>query len=116
VTFAYAAVTPVRDDAANLERLSACMVAQVRRPVAWIIVDNGSVDGTPELAERLACEHPWITPLAIPGAPTVVRGAPIVVWGPGTPAVMHAVDEYVELAELEQAVAVFTDVITRWGG
>ena len=46
----------------------------------------------------------------------VVRGAPIVVWGPGTPAVMHAVDEYVELAELEQAVAVFTDVAARWGG
>jgi succinyl-diaminopimelate desuccinylase len=45
----------------------------------------------------------------------VVRGAPIVVWGPGTPAVMHARDEYVELAELEQAAAEFTDVVTRWG-
>jgi succinyl-diaminopimelate desuccinylase len=33
----------------------------------------------------------------------VVRGAPVVVWGPGTPAVMHAVDEYVEVAEVEQA-------------
>jgi succinyl-diaminopimelate desuccinylase len=46
----------------------------------------------------------------------VVRGAPIVVWGPGTPAVMHARDEYVELAELEQAAAVFADVVRRWGG
>jgi succinyl-diaminopimelate desuccinylase len=46
----------------------------------------------------------------------VVGGAPIVVWGPGTPAVMHAVDEYVELAELEQAAAVFTDVVARWTG
>jgi succinyl-diaminopimelate desuccinylase len=45
----------------------------------------------------------------------VVRGAPIVVWGPGTPAVMHARDEYVELAELEQAAAVFADVVRRWG-
>jgi succinyl-diaminopimelate desuccinylase len=44
----------------------------------------------------------------------VVRGAPIVVWGPGTPAVMHAVDEYVELAELEQATRAFTDVVARW--
>jgi succinyl-diaminopimelate desuccinylase len=44
----------------------------------------------------------------------VVRGAPIVVWGPGTPAVMHAVDEYVEVAELEQAAAVFGDVVARW--
>jgi succinyl-diaminopimelate desuccinylase len=39
-----------------------------------------------------------------------------VVWGPGTPAVMHAVDEYVELAEVEQAAAAFTDVVSRWGG
>jgi succinyl-diaminopimelate desuccinylase len=28
---------------------------------------------------------------------------------------MHAVDEYVELGELEQAAAAFTDVVTRWG-
>jgi succinyl-diaminopimelate desuccinylase len=45
----------------------------------------------------------------------VVGGAPIVVWGPGTPAVMHAADEYVELAELEQAVTMFGNVVGRWG-
>jgi succinyl-diaminopimelate desuccinylase len=45
----------------------------------------------------------------------VVGGAPIVVWGPGTPAVMHAVDEYVEVAELEQAAAAFSAVVSRWG-
>jgi succinyl-diaminopimelate desuccinylase len=45
-----------------------------------------------------------------------VAGAPVVVWGPGTPAVMHARDEYVEVAELEQAAAVFTEVARRWEG
>lgn len=44
----------------------------------------------------------------------VVGDAPIVVWGPGTPAVMHAVDEYVEVAELQQATAALTDVLARW--
>jgi succinyl-diaminopimelate desuccinylase len=44
----------------------------------------------------------------------VVGGAPIVVWGPGTAAVMHARDEYVEVAELEQAAAAFTAVADRW--
>jgi len=44
----------------------------------------------------------------------VVGGAPVVVWGPGTPAVMHAVDEYVEVAELEQAVGMFGQVVGRW--
>jgi succinyl-diaminopimelate desuccinylase len=74
-------------------------------------------------------DDPWVASLPAPVRPTpatyftdasvlvqVVRGAPIVVWGPGTPAVMHAVDEYVELAELEQAAAAFTDVVTRWNG
>jgi succinyl-diaminopimelate desuccinylase len=46
----------------------------------------------------------------------VVRGAPIVVWGPGTPAVMHARDEYVEVAEVEQAAAAFGAVVDRWTG
>jgi succinyl-diaminopimelate desuccinylase len=30
--------------------------------------------------------------------------------------VMHAVDEYVEVAEVEQAVAAFSDVLARWPG
>src|SRR5919202_1571656 len=74
-------------------------------------------------------DDPWVTSLPAPVLPTpatyftdasvlvqVVRGAPIVVWGPGTPAVMHAVDEYVEIAEVEQAAAAFTDVVSRWNG
>jgi succinyl-diaminopimelate desuccinylase len=46
---------------------------------------------------------------------TAVTGnAPIVVWGPGTPAVMHAIDEYVEVAELQEAVTAFGQVLSRW--
>jgi succinyl-diaminopimelate desuccinylase len=73
-------------------------------------------------------DDPWVATLPAPVRPNpatyftdasvlapVVGGAPIVVWGPGTPAVMHARDEYVELVELEQAVAVFSDVAARWG-
>jgi succinyl-diaminopimelate desuccinylase len=44
----------------------------------------------------------------------LVGDAPIVVWGPGTPAVMHAVDEYVEVSELRQATAALGDVLARW--
>jgi len=73
-------------------------------------------------------DDPWVATLPAPALPRpatyftdasvlapVVGGAPIVVWGPGTPAVMHARDEYVELAELEQATAAFTAVADRWG-
>ncbi|HEY4604045.1 MAG TPA: M20/M25/M40 family metallo-hydrolase [Blastococcus sp.] len=73
-------------------------------------------------------DDPWVAGLPAPVLPVpatyftdasvlapAVRGAPIVVWGPGTPAVMHARDEYVELAELQQAVAGFGEVLARWG-
>ena len=32
-----------------------------RRPTAWVIVENGSADGTSELAERLAAEYEWVS-------------------------------------------------------
>ncbi len=77
---------------------------------------------------RTPADDPWVTglPAAVqPGPATyftdasvltgVTGRAPIVVWGPGTPAVMHAVDEYVELAEVHQAVAAFGNVLSRWG-
>jgi succinyl-diaminopimelate desuccinylase len=95
--------------------------------------------GQPEVADVVVrvdlppvgtpADDPWVATLPAPvlSVPAtyftdasvlrpVVRGAPIVVWGPGTPAVMHAVDEYVELAELEQAAAVFAEVAVRWAG
>ncbi|KAA0924715.1 M20 family metallopeptidase [Rhodococcus sp. ANT_H53B] len=40
--------------------------------------------------------------------------APIVVWGPGTPALMHAADESVSLAELDAAVAAYGAVTRAW--
>ena len=73
-------------------------------------------------------DDPWVASLPAAVLPTpatyftdasvlvqVVGGAPVVVWGPGTPAVMHAVDEYVEVAEVEQAAAAFSAVVSRWG-
>jgi succinyl-diaminopimelate desuccinylase len=74
--------------------------------------DDPWVAGLP--AQVLPSPATYFTDASVLGG--VVRGAPVVVWGPGTPAVMHAVDEYVEVAELEQAAAVFGDVVRRWKG
>jgi glycosyltransferase involved in cell wall biosynthesis len=57
----YAAVTPVRNEAENLPRLAASLVAQSVTPAAWVIVENGSTDDTRAIAERLASEHSWIS-------------------------------------------------------
>ena len=75
---AYAVITPVRDESENLPRLAASLAAQTELPRTWVIVDNGSQDGTLELAHELAAEHDWIRVLSIPGATAAERGAPIV--------------------------------------
>jgi biofilm PGA synthesis N-glycosyltransferase PgaC len=78
MTYSYAVVTPARDEAENLPRLADSLVGQTARPSAWKIVDNGSSDGTLEVAQRLAATHDWIHVLSLPGTSVAERGAPIV--------------------------------------
>jgi glycosyltransferase involved in cell wall biosynthesis len=74
----YAVITPTRDEVENLPRLASCLTSQTKRPRSWIIVDNGSSDGTLALAQRIAAEHDWVQALSLPGASTADRGAPVV--------------------------------------
>lgn len=64
----YAIVTPARNERENLERLAAAVIAQVHLPKHWLIVDDGSDDGTSELAAALHAEHPWIAATTPPPA------------------------------------------------
>ena len=45
----YVLVTPARNEEKNIERLIQCVVAQTVRPSKWIIVSDGSTDGTDEI-------------------------------------------------------------------
>jgi glycosyltransferase involved in cell wall biosynthesis len=94
----YAAITPTRNEAENLSRLAASMVAQTLPPRRWLIVDNGSTDETTRIARELAAAHAWITLLEIPGEDRPVRGAPIVrAFHAGLDALPEAVDVVVKL-------------------
>ncbi|HET9197316.1 MAG TPA: glycosyltransferase family A protein [Solirubrobacterales bacterium] len=53
-------ITPARDEAAHLERTVRAVAAQTRPPDLWLIVDDGSTDGTAQLLERLAPEVPFL--------------------------------------------------------
>jgi biofilm PGA synthesis N-glycosyltransferase PgaC len=64
----YAVVTPVRDEAENLQRLATSLAAQTLLPAHWVVVDDGSQDGTAEIARTLAATHPWIAVTAREGA------------------------------------------------
>ncbi|TMK56783.1 MAG: glycosyltransferase family 2 protein [Actinobacteria bacterium] len=53
-------ITPVRNEAAHLERVVTAMAAQTRPPDEWIVVDDFSEDGTGELLSALAREVPFM--------------------------------------------------------
>lgn len=56
----YIVVTPVRDEREHFARTIASMVSQTVRPQCWVIVDDGSKDGTGAIADRAAQSHSWI--------------------------------------------------------
>ena len=74
----YVVLTPVRDEAEELPRLARCLAEQTVRPALWVLIENGSEDGTAEAAARLAAEHDWISVMRAAPGPPALRGAPVV--------------------------------------
>src|SRR5437899_1241738 len=56
----YVVITPVRDE----EKYIGATIESVRRqtisPLEWVIVNDGSSDGTGDIIDRYAAEIPWI--------------------------------------------------------
>jgi poly-beta-1,6-N-acetyl-D-glucosamine synthase len=101
VPLSYALVTPARDEVANLRRLAICVLAQTRRPDKWAIVDDGSSDGTLEVARELEANHAWVTVVARPAAGAIAdgrrAGRPLLAFRAGVAAVGGDVDVIVKL-------------------
>jgi poly-beta-1,6-N-acetyl-D-glucosamine synthase len=53
-------ISPVRNEAAHIERVVASVAAQELPPERWIVVDDGSDDGTLEILRRLEAEVPFL--------------------------------------------------------
>lgn len=62
----YVVITPVRDEAMYVEHTIRSMLGQTVRPAQWIVVNDGSTDGTAEILNRWAIAHPWIVPVHRP--------------------------------------------------
>jgi hypothetical protein len=75
-------ISPVRDEAAHLERVAAALAAQTPAPARWTVVDDGSTDGTRALLDRLAGELPFLRVLATPPSYTRARGDRLAAGGP----------------------------------
>jgi glycosyltransferase involved in cell wall biosynthesis len=64
--YTYVVVTPARNEAQFIELTLRSMVAQTVKPVKWVIVSDGSTDGTDEIVSRYAAEQPWIELVRMP--------------------------------------------------
>jgi poly-beta-1,6-N-acetyl-D-glucosamine synthase len=62
----YALITPARNEAGFIELTLRSVVAQSAQPLKWVIVSNGSTDGTDEIVERYALQYPWIELVRMP--------------------------------------------------
>jgi biofilm PGA synthesis N-glycosyltransferase PgaC len=63
---AYVLVTPARNEAAHLEKTILSVISQTVLPMRWVIVSDGSTDGTDEIANSYSRQHEWITVLRLP--------------------------------------------------
>jgi glycosyltransferase involved in cell wall biosynthesis len=61
----YALITPARNEVRYLEATIRSVVAQTLKPQRWVIVSDGSTDGTDEIVARYAQAHPWIFPIRL---------------------------------------------------
>jgi poly-beta-1,6-N-acetyl-D-glucosamine synthase len=62
----YVLITPARNEARFIELTINCVVAQTARPMKWVIVSDGSTDGTDEIVNRYTAEHPWMELIRMP--------------------------------------------------
>jgi len=62
----YVLVTPARNEAQFIEATIQSVVAQTERPLRWVIVSDGSTDGTDEIVARYTAAHAWIELLRMP--------------------------------------------------
>jgi len=63
---AYVLITPARNEAKFIELTLKSVVAQTVPPLRWVIVSDGSTDGTDEIVQRYAAEHSWIELVRMP--------------------------------------------------
>jgi biofilm PGA synthesis N-glycosyltransferase PgaC len=62
----YVLITPARNEAEFIELALKSVVAQTVKPLKWVIVSDGSKDGTDEIVNRYCALHPWIELVRMP--------------------------------------------------
>ena len=63
---AYVLITPAWNEAKLIEQTLKSMVVQSVVPLKWVIVSDGSTDGTDDIVKKYAAEHQWIELMRMP--------------------------------------------------
>jgi biofilm PGA synthesis N-glycosyltransferase PgaC len=113
-------VTPVRNEAAHIERVARSLAAQTRRPEHWLVVDDGSDDETPQILERLSAELDFMHVVSTP--PGLTRAAADRLAVAAAPRAfnygLHTIDPrelslFTHLGKLDGDVELFSDYFAR---
>lgn len=62
----YILITAARNEAAFIEATIRSVLVQTARPLKWVIVSDGSTDGTDEIVAKYAADYPWIDLMRTP--------------------------------------------------
>ena len=62
----YVLITPARNEAEYIEKTIQSVIEQSIPPVEWVIVSDGSNDGTDDIVKRYSATHPWIKLISLP--------------------------------------------------
>ena len=63
---AYVLITPARNEAKFIELTLKSVVAQTVLPLKWVIVSDGSTDGTDDIVKKYVADHPWMELIRLP--------------------------------------------------
>jgi biofilm PGA synthesis N-glycosyltransferase PgaC len=116
-------ISPVRDEAAHVDAVVAGVRAQTRPPDVWVVVDDGSIDGTRERFEAHAEDMSGLKVVATPPGFTHDRGdrlaaaAPDRAWNFGLRQV--DVSEFTHLGKLDGDIVMppeyLAEMLARFG-
>ena len=62
----YVLISPARNEAAFIEKTIQSVIAQTILPLKWVIVSDGSTDGTDDIVKNYVADHRWIELLRMP--------------------------------------------------
>lgn len=65
-TLRYVLITPARNEAAYIEKTIESVLAQTMLPLRWVIVSDGSTDGTDDIVKKYAAKTPWLHLIRMP--------------------------------------------------